>query len=257
MRLDKYLSQSGEYSRSEAGKLIRSGIVRVDGQVVRKPDTQIGPDAQVTLAGEVIGDSSLQYYLLHKPAGVLTAARDSRAQTVMDLVPENLSKRKVLPVGRLDKDTTGLLLLTNDGELAHFLLSPNRHVWKQYRATVTGQLTAADVAAFETGLQLSDFVAKPAKLTILESSLEESVALVEVREGKFHQVKRMFAATGHEVMALHRCSFGPLMLPDDLPVGQCRPLTDTEIQALRNSVQTRKKDGEDTSPPEGKGYENG
>ncbi|MBP3312974.1 MAG: rRNA pseudouridine synthase, partial [Butyricicoccus sp.] len=180
MRLDKYLSQSGEYSRSEAGKLIRSGAVQVDGVPVRKPDTQISPDAQVMLGGEIVGDSSLQYYLLHKPAGVLTAARDSRAQTVMDLVPENLRKRKVLPVGRLDKDTTGLLLLTNDGELAHFLLSPNRHVWKQYRATVTGQLTALDAEAFANGLELSDFVAKPAKLTILTSTPEESVALVEV-----------------------------------------------------------------------------
>lgn len=257
MRLDKYLSQSGEHSRTEAGKLIRSGAVRVNGEVIRKPDAQISPDAQVVLAGQVIGDSSLQYYLLHKPAGVLTAARDSRAQTVMDLVPDNLRKRKVLPVGRLDKDTTGLLILTNDGELAHFLLSPNRHVWKQYRATVTGQLTEADAEAFATGLQLSDFVAKPAKLTILESSPQESVGLVEVREGKFHQVKRMFAATGHEVTALHRSSFGPLTLPEDLPVGQCRPLTEDEIQALKRSVQTRKKDGEETVPAEGKGNENG
>ena len=255
MRLDKYLSQSGEYSRTEAGKLIRSGAVRVNGEPVRKPDTQIGLDALVTLAGEAIGDCSQQYYLLHKPAGVLTAARDSRAQTVMDLVPENLRKRKVLPVGRLDKDTTGLLLLTNDGELAHFLLSPNRHVWKQYRATVTGQLTAMDVEAFANGLQLSDFVAKPAKLTILDRAPEESIALVEVREGKFHQVKRMFAATGHEVTALHRQSFGPLTLPEDLPVGQCRPLTEEEIAALRQCVQTRKKD--DPASSEGKGNENG
>jgi len=257
MRLDKYLSQSGERSRTEAGRLIRSGAVQVDGQVVRKADAQISPDAKVILAGVEIGDSSQQYYLLHKPAGVLTAARDSHAQTVMDLVPENLRKRKVLPVGRLDKDTTGLLLLTNDGELAHFLLSPNRHVWKQYRATVTGQLTALDAEAFANGLQLSDFVAKPARLTIVESTPEESIALVEVREGKFHQVKRMFAATGHEVTALHRCSFGPLTLPDDLPVGQCRPLTDEEVQALRDSVKNRKRDGEDETPSEGKGQDNG
>jgi len=255
MRLDKYLSQSGEYSRSEAGKLIRSGAVRVNGEAVRKPDAQIGPDDQVTLGGEVIGDRSMQYYLLHKPAGVLTAARDSRAQTVMDLVPENLRKRKVLPVGRLDKDTTGLLLLTNDGELAHFLLSPNRHVWKQYRATVTGQLTATDVEAFANGLQLSDFVAKPAKLTIVSTKPEESIGLVEVREGKFHQVKRMFAATGHEVTTLHRHSFGPLVLPEDLPVGQCRPLREDEIQALKQCVQTRKADGEDDL--QGKGHDNG
>ncbi len=243
MRLDKYLAQSGERSRSEAGKLIRSGAVWVDGQVVLRPETQLRPDAQVTLAGQTIGDSSLQYVMLHKPAGVLTAARDSRAQTVMDLVPENLQKRKVLPVGRLDKDTTGLLLLTNDGELAHYLLSPNRHVWKQYRATVTGRLTEADVEAFAAGLALSDFVAKPARLTILEAGDEESAGLVEVQEGKFHQVKRMFAATQHEVTALHRCSFGTLQLPEELLPGQHRPLTAEEVQALKASVQPR-KDGD-------------
>jgi 16S rRNA pseudouridine516 synthase len=239
MRLDKFLSLSGERSRSDAGRLIRSGAVRVDGQVVLRPETHVSENARVELAGQTIGDRSQQYYMLHKPAGVLTAARDSHARTVMDLVPESLRKRKVLPVGRLDKDTTGLLLLTNDGELAHFLLSPNRHVWKQYRATVTGQLTEADVQAFSQGLQLSDFVAKPAKLTILRAGEAESVALVEVREGKFHQVKRMFSATGHEVTALHRASFGPLQLPEDLPEGQFRPLTDGEIEALRQSAAVR------------------
>lgn len=239
MRLDKYLSLSGERSRSEAGKLIRSGAVRVDGQVALRPETQVTEASQVLLAGQPIGDSSKQYYMLHKPAGVLTAARDSRARTVMDLVPENLRKRKVLPVGRLDKDTTGLLLMTNDGELAHFLLSPNRHVWKQYRATVTGLLTEADVQAFADGLQLSDFVAKPARLTILSAGPEESVGLVEVREGKFHQVKRMFAATGHEVTALYRATFGPLSLPQELPEGQYRALTVAEVEALRQSAAVR------------------
>lgn len=242
MRLDKYLSLSGERSRSEAGKLIRSGAVRVDGQVALRPETQVTESSQVLLAGQPIGDSSKQYYMLHKPAGVLTAARDSRASTVMDLVPESLHRRKVLPVGRLDKDTTGLLLMTNDGELAHFLLSPNRHVWKQYRATVTGRLTETEVHAFSQGLQLSDFVAKPAKLTVLAAAAEQSVALVEVREGKFHQVKRMFAATGHEVTALHRASFGPLQLAEDLPEGQYRPLTDAEIEALRQSIAVRIKE---------------
>ncbi len=257
MRLDKYLSQSGERSRSEAGKLIRSGAVRVDGQVALRPETQVKETSVVTLSGQTIGDSSQQYYLLHKPAGILTAARDSRARTVMDLVPENLLKRKVLPVGRLDKDTTGLLLLTNDGELAHRLLSPNRHVWKKYRATVTGRLTEADVEAFAGGLQLSDFVAKSARLTIVESGDEQSVGLVEVREGKFHQVKRMFAATGHEVTALHRSTFGPLTLPDDLPEGQYRPLTAEEIQALRKSVETRKQDGGEPSVLMGEEHNNG
>lgn len=254
MRLDKYLSLSGERSRSEAGKLIRSGAVRVDGQVALRPETQVTENSHVLLAGQPIGDSSQQYYMLNKPAGVLTAARDSHARTVMDLVPDNLRRRKVLPVGRLDKDTTGLLLLTNDGELAHFLLSPGRHVWKQYRATVTGRLTQETTEAFARGLHLSDFVAKPAKLTILQAGETESIALVEVREGKFHQVKRMFAAAGHEVTALHRASFGPLRLPEELPEGQYRPLTNDEIQALRQSTAVRIKE---ESPQTGEDMNNG
>lgn len=250
------MSQSGERSRSEAGKLIRSGAVRVDGQVVLRPETQLSAQSVVTLAGETVEDSSMQYVMLHKPAGVLTAVRDSRAQTVMDLVPEALKRRKVLPVGRLDKDTTGLLLLTNDGELAHRLLSPARHVWKQYRATVEGRLTQADVDAFAAGLQLSDFTAKPARLSIVEADDARSVALVEVHEGKFHQVKRMFAAVGHEVTALHRHSFGTLALPQDLPVGACRPLTDEEVQALRECTAL-KNESKDKGPSDGRGTTNG
>jgi len=174
---------------------------------------------------------------LYKPSGVLTAARDSRAQTVMDLLPEALSRRKVLPVGRLDKDTTGLLVFTNDGALAHSLLDPKRHVWKRYIARVEGKLTEEDVLAFEQGLQLSDFEAKPAGLSILESGEETSVGEVRVREGKFHQVKRMFAARGHEVLTLHRASFGPLILPDDMQPGDYRKLTEEQVQLLRDAVK--------------------
>lgn len=237
VRLDKFLSQSGERSRSEAVKAVRAGQVRVNGQPVRDPAIKINETDVVTLAGETVGDDALQYYLLYKPSGVLTAARDSRAETVMDLLPEALRRRKVLPVGRLDKDTTGLLILTNDGTLAHSLLDPKRHVWKRYIATVEGKLDETDVQAFADGIPLKDFTAKPAQLRILEAGSEQSRAEVEVREGKFHQVKRMFGARGHEVTALHRASFGPLTIPDGMQIGDHIRLTEEQIDLLRKAVQ--------------------
>ncbi len=238
VRLDKFLAQSGERTRSEATRAIRAGQVAVNGHTVLDPAKKVQDGDAVTLQGAPVADSALQYYVLHKPAGVLTAARDSRAATVMDIVPPALRRRKVLPVGRLDKDTTGLLLLTNDGALAHALLHPKRHVWKRYIARVSGRLTQADADAFAQGLSLSDFEAKPAKLVILEAGECESLAAVEVREGKFHQVKRMFASRGHEVLSLHREAFGPLTLPGDLPPGALRHLTDAEVQMLQTAANT-------------------
>ena len=237
VRLDKYLAQSGQRTRSEAVRAVRAGQVRVNGQVLRDPAAKVQDGEEVTLMGEIIGDDALQYFLLYKPSGVLTAARDSRAQTVMDLLPAALSRRKVLPVGRLDKDTTGLLILTNDGALAHSLLDPKRHVWKRYIATVQGRLTEADVLAFEQGIALSDFEAKPAGLTIVEAGDETSIGEVRVREGKFHQVKRMFGSRGHEVLKLHRAAFGPLTLPDGMQPGDYCKLTDEQVQLLRDAVQ--------------------
>ena len=237
-RLDKFLALSGERTRSEAVRYVRSGQVRVNGVVVRDPSAKVQETDKVTLMGEAIGDDSQQYYLFYKPSGVLTAARDSRAQTVMDLLPEALLRRKVLPVGRLDKDTTGLLVLTNDSALAHSLLDPKRHVWKCYIARVEGRLTEADVQAFEQGIALSDFEAKPAGLAIVEAGDETSVGEVRVREGKFHQVKRMFGARGHEVTALHRASFGPMTIPEGMKEGDHVRLTDEQVELLRQAVQT-------------------
>lgn len=241
VRLDRYLAQSGERTRSEAVRAIRAGLAAINGAAVRDPAVKVGQGDSVTLAGAPVGDSALQYYMLHKPAGVLTAARDRRAQTVMDLVPEALSRRKVLPVGRLDKDTTGLLLLTNDGALAHALLAPGRHVWKRYVARVTGRLDGEDAAAFAAGLSLEDFTALPATLTILRADEAFSEAGVEVREGKYHQIKRMFSARGHEVVALHREAFGPLTLPGSLPPGGLRELAPEEVAAIRRAVRNDKE----------------
>lgn len=240
VRLDKYLAQSGERSRSEATRMIRAGSVTVNGLIVRDPAAKVSPGDSVLLRGESVEDSALQYYLLYKPAGVLTAARDSRAQTVMDLLPPALSRRKVLPVGRLDKDTTGLLVLTNDGALAHALLDPKRHVWKRYIAQVEGRLDEDDIRAFSQGIPLSDFVAQPAALRILRADEGQSEAEVEVHEGKFHQVKRMFAVRGHEVLTLHRAAFGPLALPDSMRPGDFAKLSDKQIQLLQNAVQMQK-----------------
>lgn len=236
IRLDKLLSQTGERTRSESARLIRAGLVTVDGVPQCDPAGKVDAATQaVLLKGQPLTDERFQYYLFHKPAGVLTAARDKSAPTVMDLVPEALRRRDVLPVGRLDKDTTGLLLLTNDGELAHRLLSPKWHVWKDYLATVDGPLDAGDVEAFASGMALSDFTAKPAELTVLERGEARSLARVRLSEGKFHQVKRMFGERGREVLALHRDAFGPLRL--DIEVGALRPLTAPEIAALRMAAQ--------------------
>lgn len=236
VRLDKYLAQSGERSRSEAVKAVRAGQVRINGMPVRDPSVKVNEGDEVTLAGQTVADSALQYFLFYKPAGVLTAARDRKAQTVMDLLPEALSRRDVLPVGRLDKDTTGLLILTNDGALAHSLLDPKRHVWKTYVAKVAGELDEDDVSAFEAGIELSDFTAKPARLRIVEAGEGESLAEVEVHEGKFHQVKRMFGARGHEVLTLHRASFGPLTIPPNMQPGDYQPLTAQQLALLRGAV---------------------
>ena len=235
-RLDRRLSSSGERSRSEASRAVRAGLVTVNGVPARDPALKVLPSDDVLLSGKPVADDTFQYYLLYKPAGVLTAARDKKAPTVMDFVPTALLKRNVLPVGRLDKDTTGLLLLTNDGPLAHALLDPKRHVWKRYEAVVAGRLTEADEQAFADGVPLSDFTARPAALRVLEAGEEESRAEVLVCEGKFHQVKRMFLARGHEVLSLHRAAFGPLTLAGLRP-GGFRPLEAGEVEALLRAAQ--------------------
>ncbi len=234
-RLDKLLSHTGERSRSEAGKLIRAGLVCVNGVAMRDPSFKADDASAITLNGEPVRTQALHYVMLHKPAGLLTAARDRSAPTVMDLLPAALLARGVMPVGRLDKDTTGLLLLTNDGALAHRLLAPKTHVWKEYLATVDGELTQAHVQAFAQGIELYGFQALPGELAVVSAAPGESVARVKLREGKYHQVKRMFAALGLHVTALHRQAFGPLRL--SVAQGEYRPLTQAEIKALYQAAQ--------------------
>lgn len=228
MRLDKLLSNLGVASRAGCRELLKAGRVQVDGQTVRNGAVQISEKAAVLLDGTALDTRLARHLMLFKPAGVLTAAEDGRQQTVMDLLPGVYRSCGCMPVGRLDKDTTGLLVLTTDGELAHRLIAPGRHVDKVYEAVVDGVLDEGDAAAFAAGIPLKDFTALPAKLEVLA----ENRARVTVQEGKYHQVKRMFGARGKPVLALHRASFGPLQLDETLCPGQFRELTGEETAAL-------------------------
>ena len=233
MRLDRWLATLSVGSRSEVKQWIRGGQAAVNGRIILDPALSFETEQdRLALNGKELDGRVVRHVMLYKPAGILTAARDARQPTVMDLLPPVYRGIGCMPVGRLDKDTTGLLLLTCDGELNHRLLSPGRHVEKRYRALVEGELEEKDVEAFAAGMDLGDFTAQPAQLTILGPSLAEVV----IAEGKFHQVKRMFAAAGHEVLELHRCAFGPLKLDPALREGQWRELTREEIKTLREAA---------------------
>lgn len=229
-RLDKLLAGTGKWSRREVKALVRQGLVRVDGRLAASAEDKLDPAAAIiTVAGETVALHRFTYVLLHKPAGVLTATEDRKQPTVLDLLPPELRRIGLAPVGRLDKDTEGLLLLTNDGELAHRLLSPKYHVEKRYFARVDGELSAADAEAFARGMTLGDGLeCLPAGLEVLP----DRVCIVTLREGKFHQVKRMLAARGAPVLYLKRLSMGPLTLDDSLAAGAYRLLRAEEISAL-------------------------
>ena len=229
-RLDKLLAGTGKWSRREVKALVRQGLVRVDGRLAASAEDKLDPAvAVVTVAGETISLCRFTYVMLHKPAGVLTATEDRKQPTVLDLLPPELRRIGLAPVGRLDKDTEGLLLLTNDGELAHRLLSPKYHVDKRYLARVDGELSAADAEAFARGMTLGGGLeCLPAGLEVLP----DRVCIVTLREGKFHQVKRMLAARGAPVLYLKRLSMGPLVLEDSLAAGAYRLLRAEEILAL-------------------------
>lgn len=233
-RLDKIISATGKKSRREVREMVRQGRVLVDGKPAPAADMKVDPQtAVILLDGEPLGYEKFTYVMLHKPAGVLTATEDRRQETVLDLLPPELCRRALSPVGRLDKDTEGLLLLTNDGQLAHRLLSPKSHVDKVYYARVDGALEPGDIAAFAAGMTLGDGLeCLPAGLEILSPT----EALVTLREGKFHQVKRMLAARGKPVLYLKRLSMGRLRLDPALAPGAWRMLTEEERSALNLSL---------------------
>ena len=241
MRLDRLLTMLALGSRAQVRDLIKSGRVSVSGKAVKSADHRVEKGDEIQIDGAVLDARTIRHVMLNKPCGILTAARDAKQPTVLDLFPPSYAACGCMPVGRLDKDTEGLLLLTTDGTLAHMLLSPKRHVWKCYLAEVEGRLQETDVEAFAQGMELSDFTALPAKLEILQAEAEKSTAKVWVQEGKYHQVRRMLASRGHPVTKLKRLSVGPLTLDESLMPGEFRELTSDEIQALINAVSGEEK----------------
>ncbi len=232
LRLDKYLADQGEGSRSQVKQLIKKGYVSINDQVIKKADEKINPEEdKIQVNGRTLSYIKFRYIMLHKPADVVSATEDKRDATVLSLLPSSIRK-DLFPVGRLDKDTEGLLLLTNDGALAHRLLSPKKHVDKTYFAKIKGRVNQEDVEAFKKGIDIKDEkLTLPATLEILSQG-EESQILLTIQEGRFHQVKRMFLARGKEVLYLKRMSMGPLQLDESLMAGEYRELTQKEKELL-------------------------
>ncbi|WHY76513.1 pseudouridine synthase [Neobacillus sp. WH10] len=234
MRIDKMLANLGYGSRKEVKQLLKNGAVKIDDVVVKDAKQHVDIAKQsVTLNGEVIEYREFIYLMMNKPQGVLSATEDSACETVIDLLELEDLVYEPFPVGRLDKDTEGLLLITNDGQLAHRLLSPKKHVPKTYFAVIDGEVTEADIDAFSRGVTLDDgYETKPGELKILKSGIRSDIELT-ITEGKFHQVKRMFQAVGKRVVYLQRISMGPLALDETLELGEYRELTDEEVELLR------------------------
>ncbi len=235
MRLDKYLADMGMGTRSEIKGFVRKGKITVNGAKVKDPGMHVVDTDTVEMDGRPVIHEEFVYYMMNKPAGVISATEDPRQKTVIDLISEKEPEHRtgLFPAGRLDIDTEGLLLITNDGQTAHRLLSPSHHVDKTYYARVTGCLKQSDADRFAAGISIEeDFVTAPAKLVILRADERESEAEVTIHEGKFHQIKKMFASCGHEVTYLKRLTMGPLVLDSELPTGEYRRLTDREQRSI-------------------------
>lgn len=240
MRLDKLLAHTGFGTRKEVKKIIKDGYIEVNGDVVKNVGLKVDPEVDdVRIGGERIYYEEFVYFMLNKPAGVISATEDFIHDTVLDLLEPADVVQEPHPVGRLDIDTEGLLILTNDGQLTHQLTSPKKEVDKEYYAIITGIVTEEDVVAFKEGLILEDedgdFKTLPAKLEILEVDEEEETSEIKVtiQEGKFHQVKRMFKAVGKRVFYLKRLRMHTLELDESLPLGEYRRLTEEELELLK------------------------
>ena len=235
IRLDKYLADMSIGTRQEVKKYIRQGRVKINEDIIKKPEYKIREDEdKITFDCAPVAYETFEYYMLNKPAGVISATEDKRDKTVLDLIKEK-KRKDLFPVGRLDKDTEGLLLITNDGALAHRLLSPKKHVDKCYYAEISGGVTEDDVRVFKEriniGTQEEPEWTMPAELKILEKGTVSRIRLT-IREGKFHQVKRMFLAVGKEVVYLKRERMGALVLDEELAPGEYRKLTDSELKSI-------------------------
>ncbi len=228
-RLDKIIASQGQYSRSDVKKLIKQGRVTLDGIVVKSGDIKADPvKAVIAIDGRVLSYKKHIYIMLNKPKGVISATEDPTQPTVIDLVPEALRREGLFPAGRLDGDTTGFVLITDDGDFAHRILSPKNHIMKTYIATLQREVTVQDIAAFKKGIELKDgTLCLEAEISPLEGTVP--MAQVKICEGKYHQVKRMFAALGNKVLELRRVKMGELSLDESLAEGQCREITDEEL----------------------------
>lgn len=236
MRLDKFLAEAGLGSRKDVKKILKTGTVTVNGQREKSDKRQIDPTVDVIKwQDEPLHYQEFYYYVLNKPAGVISATEDKRDRIVMDLLAAADFRSDLFPVGRLDKDTEGFLLLTNDGKLAHELLAPKKHVGKEYYAKVNGVMTVADVKTFEQGITLDGEKTRPAQLMIeaVDEQQQTSIVRIVLHEGKFHQVKRMVKACGKEVVYLKRIRMGQLQLPADLALGAYRQVTPIELSQLQ------------------------
>lgn len=233
MRIDKLLSNMGEGSRQEIKKLIKTGMVSIDGETIYKPDIQVNELQNISIGGRKVIYKKYIYIMMNKPQNVVSATEDNKDKTVIDILDEKDSKFCPFPVGRLDKDTEGLLILTNDGELCHNLLSPKKHIPKTYYANIEGRVTDYDASLFNEGVILNDgYKTFPATLKIINSSDISTIELTIV-EGKFHQVKRMFEAVNKKVIFLKRIAMGNLKLDSTLAIGEYRYLTDNELNLLK------------------------
>ncbi|MFZ5352183.1 MAG: pseudouridine synthase [Bacillota bacterium] len=238
LRLDKVLSNMGFGSRKEVKQLIKDGAVEIDGRIMRDSSLQVNVDiCKIHVLGKELEYKEFVYIMMNKPQGVISATEDLREKTVVDILAPEYKIFGVAPVGRLDKDTEGLLLLTNDGQLAHQLLAPKKHVPKTYIATIEGRVTDTDVKAFMEGVVLDDgYKTLPAELEILDRGSISNIRIT-IYEGKFHQIKRMFEAVDKRVIYLKRISMGSLKLDDELRLGEYRELTSDELIDLKNCNQ--------------------
>lgn len=237
IRLDKYLSDMTSETRSKVKEYIRKGRITVNGGIIKSPETKVDTENdEICIDGKQVGYVEYYYYMMNKPQGVITSTEKGKTKTVMDVFKETGIDcprfEELSPVGRLDKDTEGLLLITNDGELNHKLLSPKNHVDKVYYVELRNPVKASDIDIFAGGLDLGDFICKPARLEICDDE-KKFAAKITISEGKFHQIKRMFEAVGNEVIYLKRFSMGSLVLDDKLESGEVRELTEDEISKLK------------------------
>ena len=229
MRLDKYLSNAKIGSRKEVGKWIRKGLVTVNGGVEKNPKTDVSYHDEIYFKDDLVKLEEFIYIMMNKPKGVISSTEDGPSQTVIDLI-DHPQKDELFPVGRLDKDTTGLMFITNDGKLAHRILSPKNEHFKTYHVTLRDQVSLSDIKRLEEGIELSDFTTKRA----VAEKVNDHVVLLSISEGKFHQVKRMFGALDNEVIELKRISMSSLELDESLSLGEYRFLTEEEIKNLSN-----------------------